>query len=78
MADNWYNSYTKIQAFGKVLYHAKVIENIDDLFGYLGRPIEYDEAYHYWVELGSPEPRDREWNRFVSSLVVQVEEPVDE
>ena len=74
MPDAWYSSYAKIQSFGRALYQAKVLENIDELFDYLARPRDYDEAYQYWEELGSPTPKDKEWQTWVDSLDVTVED----
>lgn len=74
MADNWYSSYTKIQSFGRALYQAGVLETMDELFDYLARPRDYDDAYQYWEELGSPTPKDKEWDTWKNSLEVSVED----
>lgn len=74
MPDNWYNSYTKIRTFALALVQAKILETPDEVIDYLNRPSEYDEAYQYWDELGSPGPKDPEWKTWVASLTVSVEE----
>lgn len=74
MPDHWYNNYKQIVAFAKTLYRANVIKTQDEIFGYFDRPSDYDSAYELWVELGSPEPRDKEWREFVDGIEVEVED----
>lgn len=74
MPDNWYSSYTKIRSFALALVQAKVLESPQEVLEYLNRPSDYDEAYQYWEELGSPGPREENWKTWVDSLDVTVED----
>lgn len=78
MADHWYNSYAKIKVFGKILYQADVISDQDDIFEYFDKPSTYDSAYDLWQSMGSPEPGDKEWDKFVDSIEVEVIEEEEE
>lgn len=76
--DNWYNSFSKIRAFGKILYKADIIKTQDDIFEYFDKPSVYDPAYELWESLGSPEPRDKEWREFKDNIEVEIEDETDE
>lgn len=74
MADHWYNRYQSIVAFAKILYKANVIKTQDEIFDYFDKPSVYDPAFQLWEELGSPQPKDKEWKEFVDGVEVEVED----
>lgn len=80
MADHWYNNYSKIKLFGRILYQAGVFDDEDEntdpdeIFDYFNKPSVYDEAYQLWESLGSPQPNDKEWDQFADNIQVQVVE----
>lgn len=72
MANHWYNNYSQIKAFGKILYKADVLKTQDDIFEYFDKPSIYNEAYELWESLGLPEPSDKEWKEFKDNIEVEV------
>ena len=65
------NRYTELTSFVVALRDTDVLQDIEDVIGFLLNPSEYDDLFAIWIEFGQPQKDDDSedtWQDFVSAV----------
>ena len=65
------NRYTELTSFVIALRDTEVLQDIEDVIGFLLNPSEYDDLFAIWIEFGAPTKQDDveyTWQDFVSAV----------